>query len=95
MNNRVTDETNQLSLARPPDPRSFGLVKAAYTVKGALEQLSIGRTSLYAAIKRGDLRTVKFGNKTLLYATDLAIFLAKLRDAGDQSSPTERKGLRR
>jgi hypothetical protein len=40
--------------------------------------LSIGRTSLYAAVKRGDLKRVKFGTKTLFYAADLASFLTKL-----------------
>jgi excisionase family DNA binding protein len=44
-----------------------------------LDLLSIGRTSLYAAIKRGDLKAVKFGKKTLFYAADLATFLTRLR----------------
>jgi excisionase family DNA binding protein len=74
-----------LSRAREPaitdtiDPRTFGLTKAAYAVGEALDLLSIGRTSLYAAVKRGDLRRVKFGKKTLFYAADLAAFLTKLR----------------
>ena len=46
------------------DPRMFGLVKAAYGVGETLELLSIGRTSLYAAVKRGELTPVKFGKKT-------------------------------
>jgi hypothetical protein len=45
---------------RPIDPRAFGLVKAAYTVSATLDLLSIGRTSLYAAVKRGELHPVKF-----------------------------------
>jgi excisionase family DNA binding protein len=65
--------------ADPIDPRAFGLTKAAYAVGETLDLLSIGRTSLYAAIKRGDLKHVKFGKKTLFYATDLATFLARLR----------------
>lgn len=60
---------------RPIDPRAFGLVKAAYTVKATLDVLSIGRTSLYAAVKEGQLHPVKFGRKTLFYAADLAAFL--------------------
>ena len=62
----------------PIDPRAFGLAKAAYGVGETLDLLSIGRTSLYAAVKRGDLKRVKFGKKTLFYATDLASFLTKL-----------------
>src|SRR3979411_949217 len=59
------------------DPRAFGLTKAAYAVGEALDLLSIGRTSLYAAVKRGDLKRVKFGRKMLFYAADLAAFLTK------------------
>jgi excisionase family DNA binding protein len=63
----------------PIDPRAFGLVKAPYCVSETLDLLSVGRSTLYAAIKRGELRRVKFGKKTLFYAADLAAFLAKLR----------------
>jgi len=62
----------------PIDPRAFGLSKAAYGVGETLDLLSIGRTSLYEAIKRGDLKRVKFGKKTLFYASDLASFLTEL-----------------
>ena len=51
----------------------------AYAVGETLDLLSIGRTSLYAAVKRGDLKCVKFGKKTLFYAADLASFLTRLR----------------
>src|SRR5215471_16547811 len=61
------------------DPRAFGLLKVTYGVGETLELLSIGRTSLYAAVRRGELTPVKFGKKTLFYATDLAAFLTKLR----------------
>lgn len=68
------------------DPRAFGLVKITYSVNETLELFSIGRTSLYETVKRGELRPVKFGNKTLFLATDLAVFLAKLtRLSGAQS----------
>jgi hypothetical protein len=62
------------------DPRAFGFVKAAYTVRETLDQLSLGRTSLYAAINRGDLHPVHFGRKTLFLATDLAAFLKALKE---------------
>jgi len=61
------------------DTRVLGLVNAAYTVGETLHLLSIGRTSLYAAVKRGGLKHVKFGKKTLFYAADLASFLIKLK----------------
>jgi excisionase family DNA binding protein len=62
----------------PIDPRAFGLSKAAYGVGETLDLLSIGRTSLYEAIKRGDLKRIKFGKKTLFYASDLASFLTEM-----------------
>jgi excisionase family DNA binding protein len=65
--------------ADPIDPRAFGFTKAAYAVGEALDLLSIGRTALYAAIRRGDLKRVKFGRKTLFYASDLAKFLTRLK----------------
>jgi excisionase family DNA binding protein len=65
--------------ADPIDPWAFGLTKVAYGVDETLDLLSIGRTALYAAVKRGDLKRVKFGRKTLFYAADLAAFLARLR----------------
>jgi hypothetical protein len=77
------------------DPRAFGLVKAAYSVSATLDILSIGRTSLYAAVNRGDLHPVKFGRKTLFYAADLAAFLDKLGKAGDQPSAPEKNKERR
>jgi excisionase family DNA binding protein len=61
------------------DPRAFGLVKAAYSVREVVELLSIGRTSLYAAVRRGELKRVKLGKRTLFCATDLAAFLVRLR----------------
>ena len=76
---------------RPIDPRAFGLVKAAYTVNATLDLLSIGRTSLYAAVKQGELHPVKFGRKTLFYAADLAEFLAKLSGADKTPGPSSSK----
>jgi excisionase family DNA binding protein len=72
------------------DPREFGLAKVAYSVGEVLEQLSIGRTSLYAAVKRRELTPVKFGRKTLFYAIDLAAFLARLRQAQTKIKPIPR-----
>ncbi|MBR1279096.1 helix-turn-helix domain-containing protein [Bradyrhizobium sp. AUGA SZCCT0283] len=63
------------------DPRAFGLTKVAYGVGETIELLSIGRTSLYAAVKRGELTPIKFGKKTLFYAMDLAAFLTRLKSA--------------
>jgi Helix-turn-helix domain len=60
-------------------PKDLGLSKAAYSVNETLEILSIGRTALYESIKAGDLKSVKYGAKTLFLAPDLAAFLNLLR----------------
>jgi len=70
----VPDRLQNTATSDAIDPRAFGFVKAAYAVGETLELLSIGRTSLYAAVKRGELTSVKFGKKTLFYAIDLAAF---------------------
>jgi excisionase family DNA binding protein len=61
------------------DPRSFGLIRAAYSVNDTLDLLSIGRTSLYELVKNGDLPAVKLGKRTLFYATDIAALMARLK----------------
>ena len=61
------------------DPRAFGLVKAAYSVRETLELLSIGRTTFYQLVDREDLKITKLGRKSLVCAVDLAALLSKLR----------------
>jgi excisionase family DNA binding protein len=61
-------------------PSEYGLVKALYGVNETMVLLSIGRTSLYELVKRGELKPAKLGKKTLFYATDLAALLTKLRE---------------
>jgi excisionase family DNA binding protein len=56
-------------------------VKAAYSVSETLSLLSIGRTMLYRLVADDALRATKLGRKTLFYASDIARFLAKLREA--------------
>jgi excisionase family DNA binding protein len=80
------EKSNRIDLN---EPSALGFKKVAYAVDETLELLSIGRTALYAAVKRGDLKRVKFGKKTLFYAADLAAFLGRLRHLSetDESRP--------
>jgi excisionase family DNA binding protein len=75
----LQDSTAQAALSGSHDPRAFGLVKAAYTVNDTLDLLSIGRTSLYALVKDGQLPAVKFGKRTLFYAADIAALMTRLK----------------
>jgi excisionase family DNA binding protein len=60
-------------------PQEFGLMKAAYSVNETLNLLSIGRTTFYQLVDRGDIALAKIGKKSLVYAVDIAAFLAKLK----------------
>ena len=73
MDNDKNTEVDQIG------PWAFGLTKVAYAVDETLDLLSIGRTALYAAVERGDLKRVEFSKKTLFYAADLAAFLSRLK----------------
>ncbi len=86
-----TTAVNHMS---PRDPRSLGLIKALYSVNETLTTLSIGRTTLYRLVDRGDLCCVKVGKKTLFTAENIAGFLNKLsakrpapENAGSRGSP--------
>ena len=49
-----------------------------YTVPEACEMGRIGRTALYEAIRKGELRAVKRGRRTLILAGDLRRWLQGL-----------------
>jgi excisionase family DNA binding protein len=63
------------------DPRTLGFVTATYGVNETLELLSIGRTALYEAVKRGEVTPTKLGRKMLFSAADLAAFVVGLVEA--------------
>jgi hypothetical protein len=67
------------SLKGTSDPRTYGLVKVAYSINETLELLSIGRTSLHKLVVQGALTPAKLGKKSLFYATDIAAFLENLK----------------
>ena len=50
--------------------------KLAYSIAGAVQVTSVGRSKLYEEIKAGRLKTFKVGTRTLIAAEDLAAWLA-------------------
>ena len=53
----------------------------SYTVKQAAAQLGIGRTSIYALIKTGELTPIKLRQRTLLRHEDLVALLERMHPA--------------
>ena len=53
----------------------------SYTVNQAAAQLGIGRTSMYALIKTGDLTPIKLRQRTLLRHDDLVAMLERMNPA--------------
>ena len=53
------------------EPIAYSITEAATVARGS-------RTALYEAMKRGELRAVKRGSRTLILAEDLRRWLASL-----------------
>jgi excisionase family DNA binding protein len=56
-------------------PHSPEFEPLAYSIKEACAACRVGRTTLYAAIARGDLKTKKIGRRTLIGSQDLRSWL--------------------
>ena len=94
-NKAVSSVDNDKSAGVDPiDPSALGFTKVAYAVDETLELLSIGRTALYAAVKRGDIKRVKFGKKTLFsksYTDDMYASPLDVGVIGALKSPFENR----
>ena len=53
----------------------------AFSIAEVVDLTGIARTTLYAAIRDGDLRARKYRRRTIILASDLDEFLAVLPDS--------------
>lgn len=60
-----------------PQPRP----RAAYSIAEVCRLCGLGRSSVYKAIARAELRAVKAGTRTLVLADDLDAWLASFQSA--------------
>jgi excisionase family DNA binding protein len=61
----------------------------AFSISEASVKARLGRSSIVAAIRVGDLRAVKFGRRTLILPHDLRTWLASLPAAKSQNSTSK------
>jgi excisionase family DNA binding protein len=55
--------------------------RALLSVEQAAEQLSIGRTTMYALVKSGQIKSVRVGRRRLIPAPELPAFVQRITAA--------------
>jgi len=58
--------------------RTFDRLPLAHSIDGVTKVANVGKTSIYAAIKAGELRARKNGRRTLILDDDLREWLRSL-----------------
>lgn len=63
------------------------LTPFAVSIADAVKMVGLGRTSLYAAISAGKLKTRKSGRRTLIETAALRQFIEALPETASQNGP--------
>lgn len=71
--------------ARDVYDESDAVVTLALKIEDVCRATGLGRTTIYGAIKAGDLVARKYGRRTIILATDLASFLATMPTSSSRS----------
>ena len=50
----------------------------------AADKISVGRTTIYGLVERGELKTVKIGRRALITAESLEAYVQRLTERGGQ-----------
>ena len=79
---------------RPANDGEVIMEQLALTISEACAAARIGRTSLYEAIKRGELVAAKYGRKTLVRTADLRAWLDSLPTVTADSMAASYRKLR-
>lgn len=58
----------------------------AYSVADVLKMVGIGRTKFYQLVTAGEIKTRKIGNRTVVLAAELDVWLASLPSSIDQEA---------
>jgi excisionase family DNA binding protein len=64
------------------------MTQLAYDIEQACTLANIGRTSVYAAIRDGQLKARKFRRRTVILHEDLTAFLKELPELRAHPAPT-------
>jgi excisionase family DNA binding protein len=79
---RKRSETREDGKTRIDAPTN--MEKLGFTVPEAAALSSLGQTSIYKAIREGQLRIRKYGTRTIITRADLASFLENLPNGPEQ-----------
>lgn len=61
-------------------------IPLAVSIAEAVKMIGLGRTSIYAAIAAGKLKTRKSGRRTIIETTALRQFIDELPESGSQDA---------
>jgi excisionase family DNA binding protein len=55
--------------------------KLAYSVPDAAKELSVSKETVWRLVKRGELRTLKIGHRTIIRRAEIVAYLDRLEQA--------------